>query len=197
MRTAVIVHGTPDKEEYYNPDLPSSSNHHWIPWLQKQLIVRDIFAQTPEMPNAWAPDFPTWKKEFERFDVNEASILVGHSCGGGFLTRWLTEHPDRRFAQVVLVAPWLDPFRRKTTDFYEFEIDPQLANRAESFTIFHSDNDMEEVQESVRRFRKILPAVQYREFHDYGHFCFDDMKTTAFPELLELILNCQNSKQTA
>jgi uncharacterized protein len=197
MKTAVIVHGTPDKEEYYNPDIPASSNNHWIPWLQKQLIVRDISTQTPEMPNAWAPEYPIWKKEFERFDVNESSILVGHSCGGGFLTRWLTEHPDRRFAQVVLVAPWLDPFRRKTTDFYEFEIDPQLTNRADSLTIFHSDNDMEEVQESVRRLRKIVTDVQYREFHLYGHFCFDDMKTAAFPELLELVLSCQNSKQTA
>ncbi len=187
MRTAVIVHGTPDKEEYYNPDIPSSSNHHWIPWLQKQLIVRDIAAHTPEMPNAHAPHYPTWKKEFERFDTDENSILVGHSCGGGFLTRWLTEHPERRFAQVVLVAPWVDPFRRKTTDFYDFEIDPQLTNRAANFTILHSDDDMEEVQESVRRLRQIIAGVEYREFHHYGHFCLADMKTQAFPELLQLI----------
>jgi predicted alpha/beta hydrolase family esterase len=189
MKTAVIVHGTPEKEEFYDPKIPSSSNHHWIPWLQKQLIVRDIATHTPEMPKAFAPDYPTWRKEFERFDIDERSILVGHSCGGGFLIRWLTEHPERRFSTVVLVAPWLDPFRRKTTDFFEFEIDPNLSNRAVRFTIFNSDNDMKEVLESARVLKGTLKNVVTREFRNYGHFCLEDLKTEAFPELLQEILD--------
>jgi predicted alpha/beta hydrolase family esterase len=189
MRTALILHGTPEREEYFNPDLPATSNSHWIPWLQKQLLIEGIPTQTPEMPHAWNPQYPIWKKEFERYDLDESSILVGHSCGGGFLTRWLTEHPQVRVDKIVLVAPWVDPFRRKTTDFYDFEIDPSLANRANNLTIFHSDDDMEEVQESVRRLRRIISGAKYREFHKYGHFCFETMNTSAFPELLELVLS--------
>jgi predicted alpha/beta hydrolase family esterase len=189
MRTALILHGTPEREEYFNPDLPATSNSHWIPWLQKQLLINGIATQTPEMPHAWNPQYPIWKKEFERYDLDESSILVGHSCGGGFLTRWLTEHPQVRVDKIVLVAPWVDPFRRKTTDFYDFEIDPSLASRANNLTIFHSDDDMEEVQESVRRLRRIISGAKYREFHKYGHFCIETMNTSAFPELLEVVLS--------
>lgn len=32
--TAIILHGMPDKEEYYDPANPSQSNRHRIPWLQ-------------------------------------------------------------------------------------------------------------------------------------------------------------------
>ncbi len=53
LKTAIILHGRPGKEEYYDASVPSASNHHWIPWLQKQLLVNDIHAQTPEVPNAY------------------------------------------------------------------------------------------------------------------------------------------------
>jgi len=188
MKTAIIVHGTADHEEYFDESVPSSSNHHWIPWLQKQLIVRGIHAHTPEIPSAWKPHYPFWQSEFERYAVNEETILVGHSCGGGFLTRWLSQHPQVKVGKVVLVAPWLDPDRRKTTDFFDFEIDPNIAARTNGLTIFHSDNDMKEVADTVQRLRNVLKGIDYREFHHYGHFCLVDMKTPAFPELLESAL---------
>jgi hypothetical protein len=56
MRNAVIIHGKPKKETYYSDQYPSSSNFAWIPWLQKQLIINDIKADTPEMPHAYRPD---------------------------------------------------------------------------------------------------------------------------------------------
>ncbi|MFX9688476.1 hypothetical protein ABTO93_19980, partial [Acinetobacter baumannii] len=61
---AIIVHGTPTKEEYYDASVPSCSNSHWVPWLQKELLVRDIPAATPEMPDAWDPKWEVWKREF-------------------------------------------------------------------------------------------------------------------------------------
>lgn len=107
MKNAIILHGKsgPGEQEYYNPDFPAASNSHWIPWLQKQLMIRDIYAQTPEVPNSWKPDYATWCKEFERYDITPETVLVGHSCGGGFLVRWLSERPDVRVDKVVLVAP--------------------------------------------------------------------------------------------
>jgi hypothetical protein len=38
VSNAIIVHGEPGRDEYYDPDVPSSSNHHWLPWLAKQFI---------------------------------------------------------------------------------------------------------------------------------------------------------------
>jgi len=84
MKNAILLHGKPSKKEYLNSNTRSPSNNHWFPWLQKQLLVRDIIAQTPELPNPWRPKYPKWKKEFERYDVTSETLLVGHSCGGGF-----------------------------------------------------------------------------------------------------------------
>lgn len=187
MRTAILVHGMPSREEYYDPERPSASNAHWFPWLQNQLLARGIAAATPEMPLAYAPDYDVWRREFERFDVDSGTILVGHSCGGGFLLRWLSEHPEVLPDTVVLVAPWLDPHREDTTDFFAFTIDPQLSSRTR-LTVFASDDDIPSVTESVAMLRGAVPDLEYREFHRYGHFCREDLGTDAFPELLDAVL---------
>ena len=94
MKQAIIVHGKPSKQSYFNPNLPSTSNSIWIPWLQQQLLVRGIDTQTPEMPESWRPDYSLWRQTFEKYDVNSETILVGHSCGGGFLIQWMSENPQ-------------------------------------------------------------------------------------------------------
>ena len=85
MSNAIILHGQPTKKRYYDPSFPASSNYYWIPWLQKQLISRGIHTATPDVPDNWNPVLENWRKEFERYDVASETILVGHSCGGGFL----------------------------------------------------------------------------------------------------------------
>lgn len=85
MKTAIIIHGMPPKEEYFNAEYPSSSNKHWIPWIQKQLILNGILAQTPEMPEPYDPDYTKWYSVFEQFTIDGDTQLIGHSCGGGFL----------------------------------------------------------------------------------------------------------------
>jgi len=49
MKTAIILHGMPSKKEYYNPKSSAQSNKHWLPWIQRQLILNDVLAQTPEL----------------------------------------------------------------------------------------------------------------------------------------------------
>lgn len=187
MKNAIILHGKPGKEEYYDPDVPSCSNFHWLPWLQKQLLARDIHAHTPEVPDAWKPYYPTWQKEFERFDIAPETLLVGHSCGGGFLVRWLSEHKDTKVGSVVLVAPslgvgWDD------TSFFDFEIDSELADRTRGLIIFGSDNDEPALVETAAKLRYTIRGSQYKEFKGYGHFTLGSMKTDKFPELLEELL---------
>ncbi|MBW4061968.1 alpha/beta hydrolase [Candidatus Saccharibacteria bacterium] len=183
---AIIVHGMTSRDEYYDDAMPSMSNNHWVPWLQKQLLIRGIATATPEMPLAYAPDYEVWRREFERYEIGPETILVGHSCGGGFLVPWLSEHQDKRVKQVLLVAPWLDPFREDTTDFFEFDIDPGLATRSPTW-LFHSDDDSVGVQTSVTTIRVALKDIRDVGFHGYGHFTFNDLGTTAFPELLSTL----------
>ncbi|EDK72903.1 hypothetical protein TM7_0004 [candidate division TM7 genomosp. GTL1] len=82
-----------------------------------------------------------------------------------------------------------DPDREQTTDFFDFTIDPNLVARTAGVTIFNSDNDMDSIHKSVKLLHKTIPNIKYKEFHNYGHFCFEDMKTVEFPELVEEVLH--------
>jgi predicted alpha/beta hydrolase family esterase len=183
MKNAIIVHGQPSEREYYDPDMPSMSNAHWIPWLQGQLLKKDIITATPEIPFAFKPDYELWRQEIERFDITPDTLLVGHSRGGDFWLKWLSEHSDRKVGRVVLVAPGLGYLTEDDNHFGYFDIDPDLAERTNGFSVFGSDNDAKEIVEAVTEIRNKVNNVQYTEFH-LGHFTSHSMGTSEFPELL-------------
>lgn len=188
MKKVIILHGFQDKAEYYNQEYPSPSNGHWKPWLQKQLLIHDINAQTPEVFMSWRLKYDEWAKEFERYDIDADTALVGHSCGGGFIVRWLSEHPDIKVGKVVLVAPWVNPSEEEVTDFFDFNMNPDIAKQTDGITIFSSDNDLESVQKSVEIIKNSVNDVSIKDFHNYGHFCLEDMGTEEFPELRDHLL---------
>ena len=171
-----------------NPKADSQSNCHWFPWLQQQLLTNGILAHTPEMPKPYEPVYKDWKREFERYDLNEDTTLVGHSCGGGFLVRYLSETQDVKVGQVVLVAPWTDEEKSLNTGMFDFEVDPSFIERTAGTTIFHSTNDDQAMHDTVNMLRAKVPNIGYKEFENHGHFCLKDMNTREFPELLEALL---------
>ncbi len=193
MKSAILLHGLPSKDEYYDSSQPSASNDHWFPWLQNQLMIRDFKADTPEVPQAYKMIWEDWVKEVERFEIDQQTTLVGHSMGGGFWVRYLTEHPELQVNKVILVAPWLNLSHEEDTSFFDFEIDPGIIDQANKIIVFESDNDEPDVQNSIKFLKDKIPNANYRTFHNYGHFCYRDMKTDAFPELLEEII-ARNTK---
>lgn len=190
MKNAVILHGRPSKSEYYDLAAPSLSNAHWLPWLQAQLLKNDIPTATPEVPFSFDLNWSVWLREAQRFDVGPQTILVGHSTGAGFWVKYLSIHPDIWVDKVILVAPWLNPEREQGGDFFDdFEIDRDLVSRTKGITIFNSDDDIDSVHKTVALLHDRVPGIQERQFHSYGHFCLEDMKTTQFPELLAEVLS--------
>ncbi len=188
MKTAIILHGMPSKEGYYNPTRNSQSNEHWLPWIQRQLILKSILTQTPELPEPYEPVYEKWLDIFEQFHIDENTILVGHSCGAGFLVRWLSEN-KMKVGKVALVAPFLDPNRDEVkSDFFHFDIDPLLIDRTDGFKIFYSKDDDKEILTSVEQIKNSIPNIQIEEIAGKGHFTFKDMKTDKFPELLAWLL---------
>lgn len=188
MQNAILLHGSCEKEEYFDDKYPSLSNSHWLPWLQKQLLIRGIHAEIPEMPDAYLPNYNKWAKKFEIFDINEETILVGHSCGGGFLLRWLTENKVK-VGNVVLVAPWLDPERSKTVSFFKFKIDPNVIMRSSKLKVFVSSDDEDDVLVSVKQIQEAIPNIFVRRFQGLGHFTEGEMRRKDFPEILEELFN--------
>ncbi len=188
MKNAILLHGRPGKEEYYHPKMPSMSNAHWIPWIQGQLLKKDIAAATPEVPFAFEPKWERWVKEVERFEINPDTILVGHSCGGGFWVRYLSEHPELEVGKIVLVAPWIDVEQEDPNHFFDFKIDPDLVSRTKGLVVFNSDNDKNDMKTSLEKLKKEIKDLVVKDFHNYGHFTIGSMKTPEFPELLQELL---------
>ncbi|HEY5152614.1 MAG TPA: hypothetical protein VII55_01435, partial [Candidatus Saccharimonadales bacterium] len=72
--------------------------------------------------------------------------------------------------------------------FFAFELDPDLAERTGGLTIFHSSNDVDEIQTSVAMLRQRLRGFKYKEFDNKGHFTHKYLPDDTFPELLEELL---------
>ena len=187
MKKVIIVHGSPSKEEYAIANPPNKS--HWIPWLKENLEKEKIKVEIPLMPECWNPIYDNWKKEFEKIGVDENSILVGHSAGGGFLVRWLGE-TGKKIKKLILVAPAISNKKEddwENQELYNFKINKEILKNVGEILIYVSDDDDNSILESVKVFSKELGVVP-KQFHGYGHFCKGDMGTEKFPELLEEIL---------
>lgn len=191
MNHTILIHGMEDSEaSYKDPVGPSASNSHWFPWLQHQLLIHSQLAQTPEMPTPYEPQYGPWSKVFEQFKISNETTLVGHSCGGGFLIRYLSEHPELTPKRVILVAPWIDPEPHELeeeNDFFHFEIDTNLTSRTDLHVFISSDDDKPMIR-TAEIIECILPNTTWYRYTDKGHFCEGDLGTKAFPELLETIL---------
>jgi predicted alpha/beta hydrolase family esterase len=188
MKTAILIHGMPSKEEYFDSTGPALSNKHWFPWLQRELILNGILVQTPEMPEPYQPHYGKWKETFEQFTINEDTTLVGHSCGGGFLVRWLSENKVK-VGKVALVAPWINANHpAPVAGFFDFQIDAELVSRTKGLSLFTSSDDGKEVHDTAELLKNTVQNLQLKEFTDKGHFTLEDMETEKFPELLENLI---------
>lgn len=186
MQNAIILHGKVNQTKYHDTAFASPSNASWLPWIQKQLLMHDVLAQTPEMPTPWKPEYSAWARDFERYSITPETNLVGHSCGAGFIVRWLSEHGEIHVRKVILVAPWLDPDRTGDTgDFFNFTMDPRLTERSAKITILSSSDDFPGALISTKMIKEAIPGINVREFNRYGHFT----QITEFLELRDELLN--------
>nr|PIY94977.1 MAG: hypothetical protein COY67_01655 [Candidatus Komeilibacteria bacterium CG_4_10_14_0_8_um_filter_37_78] len=114
-----------------------------MPWIKEQLIAKGIKTETPLMPKPWSPNYEEFKKEFEKYPIDENTILVGHSCGCAFLVRWLGE-TKQKIDKLILVAPWKindkdnDEARGK---FYTYEIDQTIKDRVDNIIMFTANDE--------------------------------------------------------
>ena len=187
-KKCIIIHGCPsDVEKAMNPET-RTYDKHWIPWTKKQLLANNIETETPLMPSPWEPDYEKFKRTFEKYNVDENTILIGHSCGCAFLVRWLGE-TKRKIFKLILVAPWKipdkdDKFRK---EFYTYLIDETIKERVKEIVMFTADDEEDDGKESLKIFHKSLGG-EIIELKGRGHYCLGDMGTEEFPELIEVVL---------
>ncbi len=187
-KNCIIIHGCPSSEEKAMNSETRTYDKHWMPWTKKELESRNIKTETPHMPSPWEPDYENFKKEFEKYNVDENSILIGHSCGCSFLVRWLGE-TKRNIFKLILVAPWKieEGASELKKIFYEFSIDTTIKDRVKGIIMFTADDEEEDGKKGLKMFYEALGG-EIINLPGHGHYCFKNMGTEEFPELIETIL---------
>ncbi len=188
MSRVIVLHGKYDEPDYFSRDLPSASNRQWLPWLQNQLLIAGHDVAAPEVYRSYEAHYPTWRAEFERHLAPGPLILVGHSCGAGFLARWLCEHSEVAVEKLALVAPWVDPLRESTTEFFDFAWDDALPDRVGEFHIFVSADDYPSVVHTADLMASRYPDAVVHAYADRGHFTSESLGGEEFPDLLAAII---------
>ncbi|MFH1235755.1 MAG: class I tRNA ligase family protein, partial [Parcubacteria group bacterium] len=183
FKTCLIIHGRSSKDHSGEPGYEGEENMYWRLWLKKHLEERGTTVYNPHMPKPWEPDYEEWKKTVEKLDIDEKSVIIGHSAGAAFVVRWLCE-TKKRIRKLILVAPVKiteneTPILEK---FYDFSINPDLKSRIGEIVIFIS-NDAARIVKSAELYAKVLSARMVH-LKGHGHFILADMHTEIFPELL-------------
>jgi len=185
----IIVHGSNPTEEGSRKGLPENERH-WKFWLKEELEKKGIEVSNDLYPKDWNPDYDEWEKVFEKNNIDENTILVGHSAGGAFLVRWLGEK-KKKIKKLILVSPGKSgrESRKTLSNLYGSNTYEHIGDYVKkNIVVFTSNNDIPAHIESAKEYGIELPAkIIYLK--DHGHFTFGSMGTEKFPELLEEILS--------
>jgi uncharacterized protein len=144
----------------------------------------DIFL--PQMPNKTSARYEEWKIWFERMlpFVGANSVLVGHSLGGIFLVKYLSERKLKKKlrALVLVAAPFDDTEGETLADFRPPRSLRRISAQAKEVYIAHSSDDPVVPYAHARKYLDNIPRAKLLTFHDRGHF-----NQKNFPELFRLL----------
>ncbi|MEF3692075.1 MAG: alpha/beta fold hydrolase [Candidatus Moraniibacteriota bacterium] len=193
QKQIIFIHGGNSFESYeeYLNDLKNSNpsidwfayRKKWIDNLHKKLSGEyQIFA--PHMPNKQNADYEEWKIWFEKMIpfINNEVIMIGHSLGGIFLAKYLSENTyPKKIKKLILVAP---P-HSETPEIGSFKLGEDLSNisaQCKDIHLFQSTDDPVVPANEAQLYKKDLPEINLHIFEDRGHF-----NQESFPEIIKLI----------
>ncbi len=142
----------------------------------------------PRMPNPTNAKYLEWKIWFEKYIpyIEDGVIFVGHSFGGSFIAKYLSEEifPKRIDATFLVAAPYDTDGERKVVEFVLPESLALLEKQAGTIYLYQSaDDDVVPFQE-VHKYEKALTGAIVRIFNDRQHF-----NQEYLPEIIEDIKN--------
>jgi len=187
----VVVHGgdTFDSyEEYikfledFKIDIESLKQKRWKSSLQEEL-GDDFEVIAPQMPNNTYAKYFEWKLWFDKYVplLNDEVVLLGHSQGGIFLSKYLSENKfPKKIRGVFLVSAPYDDETEYTLGDFRLEKDlNQFEEQAREIYLYHSKDDNIVPFVDLEKYKKDLPNAHIEVFEDRGHF--DQEK---FPEII-------------
>ena len=185
---AIICHGVKSEESFAKLSIPTCAEI-WYPWLQQKLILAGIPTQCPSFTNSYLPvrSYTADAEIMRRQQIDDNTILIGHSCGGGLLVKYLTDNPGIKIAHLVLVAPWIDPLHEFPTYFNNFEPDATIPQRVGRIDLIYSTDDHhgDRILKGCEKLQKLWPTMCVHKFTDRNHFSRDTV--TQLPEIMEVL----------
>jgi hypothetical protein len=96
----------------------------------------------------------------------------------------MSQHPELKVRQVVLVAPWIDPNNFQPFGFYkDFDLNNNITNRTKyGVDMLVSSDDMDDIKQSTDKIAQNIQNIRVHNFENRGHFIFPE-----FPEILDII----------
>lgn len=140
----------------------------------------------PEMPCRGNAKYPEWQIWFEKFILHLAGevVLVGHSLGGAFLAKYLSENTfPKKIKGVFLVAPVYDTDSEGYSPL-SFSPPKKINLQTKNVFLYHSTDDKIVPHSQLNKFSQAIPNATIKQFTDRGHFNQEE-----FPELVEDIKN--------
>jgi uncharacterized protein len=151
----------------------------WKDTLEEKL-GKGFQAVMPKMPNNFNAKYPEWKIWFEKMIpfLEKEVVLIGHSLGGIFLAKYLSENKFSRkiLGTFLIAAPYGENSFALKKDLNG------LQEQSGKLIFFQSVDDKIVPFSDFLKYKKALPDAEYREFKDKGHF---NQKT--FPEIVREI----------
>lgn len=136
MRTVFIFHGT-----------GGSPEGNWFPWLKGELEKKGQRVIIPRFPTPEGQSLEAWFKILDQYqkEINEDTIFIGHSLGGIFLLKELERLGQSIQAAFLVSTPiGVKPIKYYDSDYsfagYNFDWQ-KIEKKAQSFTVYQSDND--------------------------------------------------------
>lgn len=191
----IFIHGGDSfdtSEEFYEYLRNREFNLNELPRIRWRDTLAHNLAEAFEyhfiqMPNAMNADYRAWSIWFEKVIpfLRDNAVLIGHSLGGSFLLRYLTDNElPVSIAQLHLVAPVVDDAQCPGMGNFSTNLNAWVGFKSniKNIHIWHSsDDDLVPINHSERLAKK-LPTATLHRFSDRGHFIQPE-----FPELEAVI----------
>jgi uncharacterized protein len=171
---------------YEIDDLDYFKKRGWKGSLQASL-GDDFEIIAPSMPNTWYARYSEWKIWFEKIMplFETEVILIGHSLGGLFLAKYLSENNFQKKIRgtFLVAAPYdeEDP-NHSLADFSMPKDLSRFSKQSPKIYLYQSKDDPVVQFDAVEKYANMLPEAHKVIFEDREHFNQEE-----FPELVKNI----------
>ncbi|MBI4121210.1 MAG: alpha/beta hydrolase [Parcubacteria group bacterium] len=197
LKQVVFIHGG-DAFASYEKYLEALRNVEYTPSVQGEKRWKHTLAErlgpdfevlAPAMPCKDNAKYTEWKIWFEKVlpYVHDGVVLIGHSLGGLFLAKYLSENEFPKEVRATFLVGAVFDEDSETHSVGDFDLPASLEHFAKhggDIFLYHSEDDPVVPVSAVEKYGKALPDAEEHIFADRGHFLQGE-----FPELVERIKN--------